>query len=129
MNASGVTNVKVHVGLWVFSVGMGLIFAASGVIKLVVPKKRLALRGSGWVDDFSAGTVIFVGLTETIGGLAMLPPAVLGISAQFAVTVGIAGVIVVLLGAAVIHARRREPGMITMNFALLAMTALAVWKR
>ncbi|MCV7166140.1 DoxX family protein [Mycobacterium stomatepiae] len=51
---------------------MGLVFAASGAIKLVVPKKRLALRGSSWVDDFSSGTVIFVGLTEIAGGLAML---------------------------------------------------------
>ncbi|BBY25680.1 hypothetical protein MSTO_58850 [Mycobacterium stomatepiae] len=58
--------------LWVVGVGMGLVFAASGAIKLVVPKKRLALRGSSWVDDFSSGTVIFVGLTEIAGGLAML---------------------------------------------------------
>jgi hypothetical protein len=129
MNGMAATNVKVNVGFWVFGAGMGLAFAASGAIKLVVPKQRLALRGSGWVNDFSAGTVVFVGLTEIIGGLAMLLPAVFGIPARLAATVGIAGVIVVMLGAAVIHARRREPGMIAMNLALLAVTALAIWKR
>jgi hypothetical protein len=117
------------VAIWVVSAGIGLVFGASGAIKLVVPKKRLARRGSSWVDDFSLGTVVFVGLTEIIGGLAMLSPAVLEISPLLAVTVGTAGLIVVMLGAAVVHARRREPGMIILNLALLALTALAIWDR
>ena len=115
--------------LWVVSAGIGLVFAVSGAIKLVVPKKRPALGGSSWVNDFSSGTVVFVGLTEITGGLAILAPAVLAISPLLAATVGIAGVIVVMLGAAVVHARRREPGMIILNLALLALTALAVWNR
>lgn len=115
--------------LWVVSAGIGLFFATSGSTKLVVPKKRLALRGSNWVDDFSSGTVVFVGLTEIAGGLAMLSPALLEISPLSAVTLGTAGLIVVMLGAAVVHARRREPGMIILNLALLGLTALAVWDR
>ncbi|MCV7166139.1 hypothetical protein H7I75_18320 [Mycobacterium stomatepiae] len=34
-----------------------------------------------------------------------------------------------MLGAAVVHARRREPGMIMLNLALLALAALAIWDR
>jgi hypothetical protein len=34
--------------------------------------------------------------------------------------------IVVMLSAAVAHARRREPGMIVLNLALLALTAVAL---
>jgi len=37
--------------------------------------------------------------------------------------------IVVMLGAAVVHARRRELGMIIWNVALLALTAVALWDR
>jgi hypothetical protein len=129
MNGTGATNVKVYMALWVFSAGMSLVFAASGAEKLILPKRRLAVRGSSWVDDFSSGTVVFVGLTEMIGGLAMLLPAVFGVAPRVAIPVGIAGVIVVMLGAAVVHARRREPGLITLNLALLAVTALAIWKR
>jgi uncharacterized membrane protein YphA (DoxX/SURF4 family) len=129
VNGTTVTNVEVDVALWVVSAGMGLAFAASGVMKLVMPKKQLALRGSGWVDDFSSGTVILVGLTEIAGGLAMLLPPVLDISFRLAVTVGSAGLIVVMLGAAVVHARRREPGMIILNLALLTFAAVAMWDR
>lgn len=115
--------------LWVVSAAMGLAFAACGAIKLVVPKKRLALGGSSWVKEFSSVTVVFVGLTEIVGGLAMLSPAVLKISPPAAIVLGTAGLIVVMLGAAVVHVRRREPGMIVLNLALLALAELAIWDR
>jgi DoxX-like family len=73
-----------------------------------------ALRGSSWINDFSSAAVMFVGLTEIAGGLAMFPP-VLKISSPLTVTVGTAGLIVVMLGAAVVHARRRESEMIILN--------------
>lgn len=120
---------EVDVALWVVSIGMGLAFAASGTTKLVVSKKRLALRGASWVNDFSSGTVMFVGLTEITGGLAIILPAVLHIPSRLAVTAGTTGLILVMLGAAMVHVRRREPGMIVLNFVLLALTALAVWNR
>ncbi|MCV7029944.1 DoxX family protein [Mycobacterium sherrisii] len=115
--------------LWVVSAVIGLAFAACGVVKLVVPKRRLALRGSSWVNEFSSTTVVFVGLTEIAGGLAMLSPAVLKISQPSAVLLGTAGLIVVMLGAAVVHIRRREPGMIVLNLALLALAELAILDR
>jgi hypothetical protein len=72
MNGTAAANVEVNVALWVVSAGVGLVFAASGAIKLVVTKKRLALRGSSWIDDFSSGTVVFVGVTEIIDGVSVL---------------------------------------------------------
>jgi DoxX-like family len=129
MNGTTATNVEVDVALWVLSIGIGVAFAASGAMKLVVSKKRLALRGTSWVADFSSGTVIFVGLTEMTGGLAITLPAVLDVPSRLAVTAGTMGLIIVMLGAAVVHARRREPGMIVLNLALLALTAVAIWDR
>jgi uncharacterized membrane protein YphA (DoxX/SURF4 family) len=129
MNGTTAMNVEVDVALWILSIAMGLAFAVSGATKLVVSKKRLALRGESWIDDFSSGTVIFVGLTEITGGLAIILPVVLDIPSRLAITVGTAGLILVTLGAAVVHARRREPGMIVLNLALLTLTAAAIWGR
>ncbi len=115
MNPTTRGDVPVNVALWALSVGMGLAIAAAGAVKLVASKEQLVRRGAGWVDDFSSGTVRFVGFTELLGGLAIiLPPT------------GTAGLSVVALGAAVVHARRREPGMIALNIALLALTAFAL---
>jgi hypothetical protein len=108
---------------------MGLAFTATGVMKLVVSKEHLLLLGAGWVDDFRSGTVRFVGFSEMVGGLAIFLPAVLDIPSRLVLAVGTAGLILVMLGAAVVHARRREPGMILLNFALLALAAVAIWGR
>ncbi|WP_260860728.1 DoxX family protein [Mycobacterium tilburgii] len=116
-------------GLWVVTAAIGVAFAACGIGKLVFPKNRLALRGASWVNDFSSRTLIFVGLTELVGGLAMLLPAVFKMSPLLAVTLGTAGLIVVMMGAAVVHMRRREPGMIVLNLALLALAELAILDR
>lgn len=129
VNGMTATNVEANVALWVISIGMGLALTAAGAMKLVVSKKHLILRGAGWVEDFSPGTVRFVGFTEMVGGLAIFLPAVLDIPSRLPLTAGTAGLIVVMLGAAVVHARRREPGMIVLNIALLALAAVAVWGR
>jgi DoxX-like family len=129
MNGKTATNVKVNVALWVVSIGVGVAFAAAGVTKLVLSKKHLVLLGAGWVEDFSPGTVRFVGFTEMMGGLAIILPAVLDVPHRLVLTAGTAGLIIVMLGAAVVHARRRESGLIVLNCALLALAAIALWGR
>jgi hypothetical protein len=129
MNCGVAQYVEVDVAFWVVSIGMGLAIAAVGATKLVVPKEQLALRGAGWVDTLSPGTVRFAGLTEVAGGLAMILPPVLDIPASLARTAAIAGLLTVAVGAAAVHAHRREPAMMVWNFALLAVAATAIWNR
>jgi DoxX-like family len=114
-----------NVALWVVSIAMGLAFAAAGAMKLLVCKERL-LRGAAWVEDFSSGAIRFVGLTEFLGGLAIVLPVLLDIPSRLALAAGTAGLSVVALGAAVVHVRRREAGMIALNIALLALAAFAL---
>jgi hypothetical protein len=122
-------NVKVFVAFLVVRIGLGLAFAAVGAMKLVVSKEQLVLRGAGWVDDLSSGTVRFVGFTEMVGGLGMILPVVLDVPPSLVRTAAAAGLLIVMLGAAVVHAHRREPAMIVWNLALLALAAIAVWGR
>lgn len=129
MNCGGAGTVEADVALWLVSIGMGLAFIAVGAMKLLVSKEQLVQRGAGWVCDFSSGTVRFVAFTEMVGGLGMIVPVLLGSPAWLALTAAAAGLIVVVIGAAVIHARRREPVMIVWNSALMALAAMAVWGR
>ncbi len=127
LNCVTAKNVVVNVLFWVVSIGMGLAFAAVGAMKSVVSKEQLVLRGAGWVDDLSSGRVRFVAFTELVGGLGMILPVVLDIPPLLARIAATAGLIIVMLGAAVVHARRREPAMIVWNSALLVLVAIAVW--
>jgi DoxX-like family len=115
-----------NVALWVVSIAMGVAFAAVGAMKLLVSKKRLLRRGAGWVEDFSSGAIRFVGFTELLGGLALLLPVALDAPPRLAIAAGAAGLTFVALGAAVVHLRRREPAMIALNIALLALAVFAL---
>jgi hypothetical protein len=114
---------------WIVSIGLGLALAADGAMKLALSKEQLVLRGAIWADEFGSGTVIFVGMTEWLGALGLILPAALDIQRGLALTAAVAGLILVLLGAAVVHERRREASMIVWNFALLALAVAAVWFR
>jgi uncharacterized membrane protein YphA (DoxX/SURF4 family) len=129
MNEMAAATVEVDVALSVISIGMGVAFVTAGAMKLVFSKKRLVRAGAGWVDKLSSGTVRFVGATELMGGLALILPAVLDIPPRSVLTIGATGLVVVMLGAAVVHAQRREPGMIALNVALLALAVVAIWGR
>ena len=118
-----------NAAFWIVSVGMALAFAGAGAMKLALPKEKLALRGADWVNDFCSSTVRFVALTEVLGAVGMILPAVLDMPHWLAPMAAATGLVVVTLGAAVIHARRREPLMIVMNIALLALAGAAVWGR
>jgi hypothetical protein len=118
--------VQLNVALWVVSIGMGLAIAAAGALKLLVSKNQLLRRGASWVEDFSSGAIRFVGFTELLGGLAIILPVVLDMPSRLAIAAGTAGLSVVALGAAVVHVRRREPGMIALNIALLALAVFAI---
>ena len=88
MNGTAATNMEMNVALWIVSIAMGLEFAAAGAMKLVLSKKRLE-RGAGWIEDFSSGTVRFVGLTEVMGGAAIILPAVMHIPPRLVLPAGL----------------------------------------
>jgi hypothetical protein len=115
LNWTARLSVPMNVALSVVSIAIGLAFTAAGAMKLLVCKERLLRRGAAWVADLSSGAIRFVGITELLGGLAIMLPHAWP-----------AGLTVIALGAAVVHVRRREPGMIALNIALLALAAFAL---
>jgi DoxX-like family len=118
-----------NMAFWIVSIGLALAFAGEGAMKLALPKDELILRGAAWINDFCSSTVRFVALTEILGGVGIILPAVVDMPRWLAPTSATAGLAVVMLGAAVIHARRRELSMIVLNVALLAVAGIAVWGR
>jgi hypothetical protein len=120
---------NLHVTLWVVSAGLALAFAAAGAMKLVLSKDQLVRRGAAWTANFGTGTVKFAGFTEIVAAAGMILPAVLDFPHVLARVAAAVGLIVATLGAAVIHGRLREPAMIVLNLALLALAWAAVWGR
>ncbi len=97
-------------------------------MKLAQPKAKLAASGMGWTEDFSDGAVKGIGALEVLAALGLILPAVLGI-APVLVPLAAVGLALLMIGAAVTHARRSEQQMIGVNVVLLILAAVVAWDR
>ena len=117
-----------NVVLWIVAGLLAVAFLAAGLMKLTQPKKKLADSGMGWTEDFSDGAVKGIGALEVLGAVGLILPAALGI-VPVLVPIAATGLALLMLGAAVTHARRKESPNIVVNIVLLALAAFVAWGR
>jgi uncharacterized membrane protein YphA (DoxX/SURF4 family) len=116
-----------NVFLWILQAVLALMFAMAGFQKATQPKDKLVTR-LPWVADFSQGTVRFIGIAELAGALGLILPAATGI-APVLTPLAAAGLAVIMVLAAITHARRKEPGAIAFNAVLFVVAVVIAWGR
>lgn len=99
-----------------------LLFLGAGGMKLARPKTALKENGMGWVDDFSAPAVKLIGLAEVLGAIGLILPVATGIAPVLSPVAGL-GLTVVMVGAVVVHSRRKEAFGPQIGIAALALVA------
>jgi uncharacterized membrane protein YphA (DoxX/SURF4 family) len=114
--------------LWTMQIVLALVFAGAGAVKLIQPRDRLAKSLGGWVYDFPAPLLKPLGLAELLGAVGLIVPPLVHI-APILTPVAAAGLVVVMIGAVVSHARRREFANVVVNVALAFMAAVVAWGR
>ncbi|MGI5289939.1 DoxX family protein [Nonomuraea polychroma] len=117
-----------NVALWVVAGLLSLVFLAAGLMKISQPKEKPAASGMAWTEDFSPGAVKAIGTLELLAAIGLILPAALGI-VPVLTPLAATGLVVVMIGAAVTHARRKEHQMILVNLVLLALAAVVAWGR
>jgi uncharacterized membrane protein YphA (DoxX/SURF4 family) len=114
--------------LWIIAVLLAVAFLASGVLKLIRTPEQLAASGLGWATDFSPGMVKLIGALEVLAAIGLVLPALLDI-APVLVPLAALGLVLIMIGAAIVHGRRKEYPMIAGNAVLLILAAIVVWGR
>ncbi|HEX6360616.1 DoxX family protein [Actinophytocola sp.] len=117
-----------NVVLWIIAGLLAAAFLAAGVMKATQPKDKLAASGMGWAEDFSPGTLKAIGVLEVLAAIGLILPAVLDI-APVLVPLAALGLVLMMIGAVVVHARRRENQAIPINLVLLVLAAVVAWGR
>ncbi len=108
-----------NASLWIIQVLLALVFLAAGLTKLSRP--RVALAGQmAWVDDFSDRQVKGIGVLEVLAAIGLTAPPLLH-TATFLTALAATGLVLLMLGAAVTHVRRREAPMVAGNLVLLIL--------
>lgn len=115
-----------NLALWIVVIVLAASFAGSGLMKLLVPKEKLVNSGQGWAQDYTPTNIRLIGVVELLGAAGLIFPAVTHI-APILVPLAAVGLGLVMVGAAAVHARRKEAMNIGVNAVLLALAAFVAW--
>jgi uncharacterized membrane protein YphA (DoxX/SURF4 family) len=116
-----------NIALWIIAGLLAVAFLASGAMKLMQPKEKLA-ASMPVLEDLSAGTIKAIGALEILAAVGLILPAALDI-APVLVPLAAVGLVLLMLGAFIAHARRREAQGIVVTLVLLTLAILVVWGR
>ncbi len=117
-----------NIVLWIIAIVLAVAFAGAGLMKLTQPKEKLAASGMGWTEQFSPGAIKAIGALEVLAAIGLILPAVLDI-VPVLVPLAALGLVLMMIGAAITHARRKENPMIAANLVLLILAAVVAWGR
>jgi uncharacterized membrane protein YphA (DoxX/SURF4 family) len=116
-----------NIALWIVAIVLAVGFLLAGIMKAFRPKEALADR-MGWVEDFSLPMVKTIGVLEILAAIGLVLPAALDI-APVLVPIAALGLVLMMVGAIVVHARRKENEALPVNIVLLLLALFVVWGR
>lgn len=117
-----------NIALWIVASLLAVVFGLAGVFKLSSKKDALKSKGLDWVDDVSANTVKLIGGLELAAAIGLILPPLTKIAPILAPLAAL-GLVLIMIGAIITHARRKEPQGIAVNVVLLLLAAFVAWGR
>lgn len=114
--------------LWIVAGFLAATFAGTGIIKLTQPVEVLVGKGMGFAEDFTPQQIKAIGTAEVLAAIALVVPPLLHLAEVLAPSAAI-GLVLLMVGAFVVHVRRQElqPALVTL--AVLAMAGFVAWGR
>ncbi|HEX4253299.1 MAG TPA: DoxX family protein [Pseudonocardia sp.] len=113
--------------VWVLQILLAVVFVAAGLVKLLRPKAELRAQ-MGWVDDYPDNGVKAIGAVEVLAAIGLILPALTGIATVF-VPLAALGLVLLMIGAAITHGRRKEYPFVAGNVVLLIIALIVAWTR
>ena len=113
-----------NVTLWVIQILLALVFLVSGITKAIRPSEKLRAG----LPEFHPGVIRLVAVAEILGALGLILPGFTGI-APILTPMAASGLAIIMIGAVVTHARRKEGKPVAMNLVLLVLTVVVALGR
>jgi hypothetical protein len=117
-----------NLALWIIAGVLAVVFVATGLMKLLLPKDRFVAAGQGWAQNVSPITLRFIGTAEVLGAIGLILPAVTHI-APVLVPIAALGLVLVIAGVTMTHARLKELPYIAVNLLLMALAVIVAGGR
>jgi uncharacterized membrane protein YphA (DoxX/SURF4 family) len=118
-----------NIVLWILAGLLAAVFLAAGSMKLAQSKQKLAASPNmAWTEEFSPGMLKTIGALEVLAAVGLILPAALRIVPLLAPLAAV-GLVLLMVGAAMTHARRKESQPIVINAVLIVLAGVVAWGR
>lgn len=117
----------INFALWAIQGILAVTFAMAGFMKLATPIPELA-TSMAWAGDVPALMVRFIGVSELLGAIGLIIPALTRIKPEYTTYAAI-GLVTVMVLAAIFHLIRGEFPFIMINAILGGLAAFVAWGR
>lgn len=114
--------------LWTLQILLAVIFAGAGLVKLIKPTADLSKMLGDWVDDIPAPLIKLLGVAEIAAAVGLILPLLVGVAPALTALAAV-GVVLVMIGATVVHARRSEYPNVAFTLVITAIGAFVAWSR
>lgn len=116
-----------NIAIWILQGLLAAMFTMAGLMKATTPKEKLAEK-MPWANDFSAGMVKFIGVSQLLGALGLVIPMATGIL-PILTPIAACGLALTMFFAAVYHFRKGEYKEIGVNTVLATlMIIVAIYR-
>jgi len=115
-----------NVGLWNIQVLLALVFLIHGRLMLSPPAS--IQPGMAYVLAIPTRFRQSIGVAEILGAIGLVLPGLTGVL-PLLTPLAVAGLVILMVSAAIFHARRKEAPNIAFNLILLAMAAFVAYGR
>jgi uncharacterized membrane protein YphA (DoxX/SURF4 family) len=107
--------------VWIAQGLLAVAMLGAGAMKLTQSKQQLMASGNmDWTEDFAEPQIKGIGTLEVLAAIGLIVPALLDIAPEL-VGVAAIGVVLLMLGAAATHLRRREGQTVPVNLVIAAI--------
>ncbi len=113
--------------IWALQVPLALVLLISGGMKLV-QREELLLANMPWAEDFSSQEVKIIGGIEVAAAAGLILPGVLNFLTVLT-PITACGVVLLMIGAIVVHSRRWKFKPVPINLVLLVIAGVVAWTR
>ncbi|MEU9147698.1 DoxX family protein [Streptomyces sp. NPDC048349] len=119
-----------NLALWIVTGLLAVAYLVGGAFKLVTPKEKIASSGPSarWVEDFSGSGVKAIGALEVLAAVGLVLPAMLD-TAPVLVPLAALGLVLLMLGAAVLRTRRHETAYVVVDIVYMVLAGFVAWGR
>jgi uncharacterized membrane protein YphA (DoxX/SURF4 family) len=114
--------------LWVLQIVLAFVFAGAGLVKLIKSPAQLSEMMGDWAGNVPALQLKLLGVAELATAVGLIVPPLVGVLPVL-VPLAAVGLVIVMLGAIVIHARRSEFPNVVGNLILAGVAVTIAWAR